>query len=263
MTFEEFIHNSFLVKLAAAALEILVGFLLAPLIKKMILKLDKRGVDAGVLTFTASCTSIGIRAFAIIIALAQIGVDMSVAVGAFSAIGLGISLALKENMANVAGGMQILMTRPFKVGDYISCQSQEGTVKEIEIMFTTMQTINNQEIIIPNASLVTSTITNYSRYPNRRLVQGVPVSCSADYETFRAQMLDWMNADSRILKDPAPKTVINGFTENGEGMIINLVCYARNEDFWDMKYDLLQAVQQKRTALHLDPPVQMIEVKQG
>lgn len=261
MNWSNLFHNSFLIKCGAGALEILVGFLLAPVVKRAILRLEKRGVDAGILTFTASCAGIAVRIFAIIIALAQIGVDMSVAVGAFSAVGLGISLALKENMANVAGGMQILMTRPFTVGDYIACGSQEGTVREIEIMFTTLQTFNNQEVIIPNSVLVTSTIMNYSKYPTRRIVISVPVSAQADLADFRAAMLSLMAQDPRILKDPAAKTVVAGFTENGDGVKVNLVCYTENSDFWDVQFDLLQKIQARRAALSLQGPVQIVQVE--
>lgn len=261
MSWEAFIHNNFLVKLAVAALELVVGFFLGPMVKNMIMRLQNRkGVDEGVLTFTGSVASILIRLLAIIIALGQIGVDMSVVVGAFSAVGLGISLALKDNMANVASGLQILITRPFRVGDYIACKEMEGTVMSVEIMFTTLETFDNQLVVIPNRELIANAVTNYSVYPSRRLVLKVPVSLFSDVEEFRARALSIMQTNSKVLKDPAPKTVIGDYTPSGTGIEVGLVCYSTIEDFWDMKFELQEAVQTMRRELGINAPKDYVEV---
>lgn len=261
MSWEQFISNNFLVKLAAAIVELVIGFFLGPLCKRMILKLNKRkGVDEGVLTFTGSFISIFIRILAVIIALGQIGADITAVVGIFSAMGLGVSLALKENMANVAGGLQILLTKPFKVGDYIACGSQEGTVVEIEIMFSTLKTFDNQLIVIPNSMLVSSMLINYSAYPSRRIVAQIPVGATGDYEAFRQKLLALMEANPNILKDPAPHTVIGDLNEQGNALPVKVLCYTLNEHYWDVKFQLNDQIHALRRQMKLEPPASYVEV---
>lgn len=243
-------------------MELVIGFSIAPLARKAILNLHtKRGVDQGVLTFSGSVVSIAIRFIAVIIALGQIGVDMTVVVGAFSAVGLGVSLALKENMSNVAGGMQILITKPFVVGDYIQIGTLEGTVKEIEIMFTTLQTFDNQQVVVPNSQLISNAITNYTKYASRRIIIEVPVSVSMDLESFREGMVQIMKAEPRVLTDPAPKTVVGDYTADGHGVFVKLACYTTNDDYWDVKFDLADRVHKLQNEMKMTPPVDLVEVK--
>lgn len=261
MTWDAFIHNNFLIKLAAAIVELLVGYFLGPFIKRQIMRFhNRKGVEEGVLTFTGSFANIFIRILAVIIALGQIGVDMSVAVGAFSALGLGISLALKDNMANVAGGLEILVTKPFKVGDYIECESLEGTVQAIEIMFTTLVTFDHQEVVIPNATLISSPVTNYSSLPSRRIVIAVPLSIQDDFENFRKQLQALMERESGVLNVPAPKTVVGDYTANGMGIQIKTVCYSLTDNYWDVLFDLKEKIEAIRKAESLNPPVDLIQV---
>ena len=133
-----------LIRIGTTLLIVAAGFILGPVLKKGIIKLSKNASDKGALTFIGSAVSLLTKIAGIIIALSQLGVNTNVIVGAFSAAGLGISLALKDNMANVAGGMQILFTRPFMVGDYISVENKEGTVVRIELMFTVVKTPSAQ-----------------------------------------------------------------------------------------------------------------------
>lgn len=256
-------NNEFIIKLLMAAAELAAGFLLAPFIRSLILRLKVKGVDTGVLTFTSSAASILIKFLAIVVALAQIGVDVSMIVGAFSAIGLGVSLAMKESMANVAGGLQILINKPFKVGDYIAMGDVEGTCMQIEIMYSILETVNKQQVIIPNASLCSNTLINYSEYPLRRIVISVPVGVDCDYRTLRAKLFDLMDSDSRVEKDPLPKTVIAGFSDSGYGMKINMICYCDRLDYWDLLYMLNEQVHEILYALDIKAPVQMISFQQS
>lgn len=261
MTWNEFVSNNFLVRLAAAAAELLIGFFLGPFCKRLILKLNKRkGMDEGVLTFTGSFINIFIRILSIIIALGQIGADITAVVGIFSAMGLGVSLALKENMANVAGGLQILLTKPFKVGDYIACGTEEGTVVEIEIMFSTLKTFDNQLVVIPNSMLVSSMLINYSAYPSRRIVTQIPVSAVGDYQSFRDRLMHLMESHAQVLKDPAPHTVIGDITPQGNSLSIKAICYTLNDHYWDVKFELNEQIQALRAQMELEAPASLVEM---
>lgn len=260
MDWNELLQSGFLIKVAAAIIELIIGMFLARWVRNWILKMKPIGMDKGVLTFGASAAGILVTVLAIIIALGQIGVNLDILIGAFSAVGLGVSLALKESMANVAGGLQILLTRPFKVGDYIEYGETGGTVKQIELMFTSLQTPNLQQVVIPNASLVSGEITNYSAYPNRRIVISVPISTGADYRSFRAEAQDLLEQTDKILKDPAPKTAVSGFTASGNGMTINVICYSRTSDYWDMVYYLYESLQALLQKVSVDQPVDLIKI---
>ncbi|MCF0260050.1 MAG: mechanosensitive ion channel [Erysipelotrichaceae bacterium] len=239
---------------------LIVGFFLGPVVRNAIVKMKGKHIDKGLVTFTASLASTFIRFLAALIALAQLGVNMDVIVAGLSAVGLGISLALKENMANVAGGMQILLTRPFVVGDYIGIEGEEGSVKKIEIMFTTMETPNGQEVIVPNSTLVSKTILNFTENKKRRIVIDVPVSSEGSYEQFRQEMVKTMGAEPKVYASPAPVTAVNGFTPSGNGMIIRCMCYCDNTDYWEVYYDLNEKMQILRTQLKLTPPVSITQV---
>ncbi len=257
------LQNSYLVKVIAAIIEVIISFFLGPFVKRQIMRLhNQKGVDEGVLTFTGSLANTAIRFIGFIIALGQLGVDMSVVVGAFSAVGLGVSLALKENMSNVASGMQILITKPFKVGDYIACDGLEGTVTAIEIMFTTLKTVDNQQVVIPNAILISQSVVNYSLYPTRRINIIVPISCLDDYEGFRLKAQDIMEAQSGVLADPVPKTVVGTYTPDGRAIQIKLVCYAQNGNYWDTYYALTNKIEVLRKEIALHPPIDLIQVVQ-
>lgn len=261
MNWESLLNNSFLIKLLVAVVEVLVGFVLGPLAKRLLLRLSNRkGVDEGVLTFTGSFLSLFVRVLAVVIALGQLGADMTAVIGIFSAMGLGISLALKESMANVAGGLQILLTKPFGVGDYISCQDQEGTVQEIELMFTTLQTFNNQLIVVPNSILVSNSLINYTKYPTRRLVLPIPVAVMKDADAFCAAMQKEMENNPKILKSPAPRMVVGDYTADGKGVEINAICYTLNDNYWEEKYAQSAKMQELRKTFNLEPPISVVSL---
>lgn len=244
---EELIKNSFWIDLLAAIAEIAVGFFLGSFVKNIISKFQNaKGtlVDQGVLTFTGSAVNISIRIIAIVIALAQIGVNMSVVVGAVSALGLGVSLALRENMANVASGIQILMTKPFRIGDYIQNEEFEGTVKTIEIMFTTLETFDLQEVVIPNAQLISTPIVNYSISPSRRVSFIVPVSRTCSYDQIQNEIQTMLENETGVLKDPKPMTVVADYSTNGKSLMIRVICFANQEDYWTVLANVRNRVEQ-------------------
>lgn len=252
--------STFLIKLAYSAFIIFIAFLIGPRLKRLIEKGAKHPNEKGAVTFIGSLVSIGTKALGIIVALGQMGVDTSVIVGAFSALGLGISLALKNNMSNVAGGLQIILTKPFTVGDYISIGDKEGTVLKIETMFTTLATYSGQDVIIPNSSCVSEIIVNYSIQPNRRIAIQIPVSLHTDVEAFQEEINKIMNADERILKDPAPHSALTSFSANGQGIVVTAYSYTPIEQYWDVLYDLNLAFQKKRLDANIAQPYDSIQI---
>lgn len=144
--------------------EVGVGLILGPNVKRLILRLARKSPDKGILTFMSSAANVVIIGISILLAAEALGVKMNSVIALLSALGLGVALALKENMANVAGGIQILITKPFEVGSYVKVGQYEGTVIGVEMMYTTIVTNCMEEIVIPNSNMVSNTIVNYSRF---------------------------------------------------------------------------------------------------
>lgn len=184
--------------------EVLAGLILAPLVRRSILKMARKAPDKGLATFLASLSSVAIITMTVLLALEQLGIRMTGTLSLISAIGLGLTLALKENMSNVAGGIQILLTRPFSVGDYIKVSSHQGTVSSIELMYTTIRTDNGKEVIIPNSVLVQDLITNWSREPLMQMTVHfqVAVPCDLQEALDQARKLTagcpWLSPDPKI-----------------------------------------------------------------
>ena len=240
------------IQLSIALVIVLIGFVLGPFVRSGIIRLSKNASDKGLMTFMGSACNLSIKVIAVVIALQQLHVEMSLIVGAFSAMGLGISLALKNNMANVAAGIQLIFTHPFKVGDYIQIGEHEGRVVRIETMFTTLLTNSNQEVLLPNLDCVSQVIKNYSTMPYRRIFVEVPVSLSTDVDAFCRAILAEMKQDSRILKDPAASCVMTQFIADGSGIMIGIYCFTSFENYWDVLYDLNLSVQKKRLDMHIE-----------
>lgn len=207
-------------KLWIPIVEVIAGIVIGPYIKKLILKMSKKSLDKGAMTFLASAANVVIIVSAFIIAAEQLGMKLNSIVSLLSALGLGISLALKGNMANVAGGLQILITKPFKVGDYIRISNHKGIVTTIELMFTTIRTDNGKEVVIPNNLLVTDMLTNYSKEPSRRISIQFPVPVPADLETIEKQALEIASKNEYLLKDPQPSVTVQGFAEGYINMLL-------------------------------------------
>lgn len=249
----------FAMKAGAAVLEIMAGFYLGPKIKHLILNLSTKKIDAGVLTFLSSLANIGIKALAIIIALSQLGIDMNVMVGLFSAVGLGVSLALQNNMANLASGIQILLTKPFVVGDLISVDGNDGNVQKIELMFTTLVTFNKQEVVIPNSVLVNNSLINYTQEQNRRVVITVELPTDYNPAEFKEEILALANNHPSVLKDPAASVVTSAL--NFKYVEVTLFAYTLLADYYPTFTDLNQQVLEKKLEMNIPQPYTRIKME--
>ena len=152
-------------RLAASVLLFGLGWWLSNVVTRLMRRAVTRAKgDAGVTTFLSSLLNILLKVIISIMAIAQLGVDVTSLIAAIGTAGLAVGLAMKDNMSNVASGAQIVLTGPFHVGDYLSvpAESVEGTVERIEMMYTTLRTFDNKEVVLPNMKLTSSTIVNYT-----------------------------------------------------------------------------------------------------
>lgn len=234
------LHNyDLMIKILLAIAEVAGAFLIGSLVKTMILKMANKALNKGIMTFFASFCNVTIKIVGIIVALDQIGVAMNIIIGALSAFGVGISLALKDNMASVASGLQILLTKPFKVGDIVKVGHHEGRVESIEMTYITLLTRDNQIDIVPNNKVISKTVKNYSNEPNRKInfEMDVPNDQVSEYIELLEHSAEKC---SLINSDPKPVAFITDYQLNQA--TLNLTCYAKQENYWDAYKQILSQI---------------------
>lgn len=251
------IHADLLWNILLGSVEMLVFYFLGTLIQRLVNHLSRRARNRGVWTFMASFANIFCKLVGVIIMLDQMGVSMNLIIGALSALGVGISLALKDNMASVAGGLQLLLTKPFKVGDYIKMGKHEGQVKSIEITFTTLNTRNNEEVVIPNNSLIIKSITNYSNEPERRVVINYPSNKNDIYKNERELLIAAENSQL-VLKKPEPSVRIVSYTLDGANL--ELLAYTLPENYWQCSSEIMSNIHRLQSFGLIDAAGQATEV---
>jgi len=203
---------AYLPKLAIGIAVWLVGsWLIDRIIKVVKTSLAHRNFDVSLESFLLNLSSIGLKAFLIITVAEQLGFQTTLFVTILGAISLAIGLALQGTLANFAGGVLILVFRPFKVGDFIEAQGQSGRVTEIQIFNTVLLALNSKTIIIPNGILSNGTIVNTTRVGSLLFELKIEVDRKSSLEQIRRIILPIMDNDTRILKDPAPSVGVSGF----------------------------------------------------
>ncbi|WLI13914.1 MULTISPECIES: mechanosensitive ion channel family protein [Pseudomonas] len=192
-----------------------------------------RNADLALQGFISSLANIILKVLLIVSVASMIGVETTSFVAAIGAAGLAIGLALQGSLANFAGGVLILLFRPFRIGDWIEAQGVAGTVDNIQIFHTVLRTGDNKTIIVPNGVLSNGIITNTNRQPTRKVVFDVGVAYEADLQKARHVLLD-LAKDERVLADPAPQAVIS--TLGDSSITVSLRVWVKTADYWDVMF---------------------------
>ncbi len=235
---------SFGMKIIAALVVLFVGRKLIKFVKKWI-KTSHRfdSVDAGVRTFLSSFLSIALNIFLFISIAMILGIPTTSFITALASCGVAIGLALQGALSNLAGGIMILIFKPFKVDDYIVTPSASGTVFGISIMYTTLKTPDNKVITIPNGTLTNSVVENYSASKERRVDFVFTTDYNCDIEKVKSVLLDTANRNELVLKDPAPFARLSNHGESSLEFTLRVWCKA--DDYWTVNFDLLEAVKKE------------------
>lgn len=229
-------------RLIGAVLIYVIGRFIIKQLNKLLSKLlERRKLEVSVQTFLKSLTSLLlnlIMAFAIV---AKLGVETTSFAAVLASAGVAIGMALSGNLANFAGGLIILVFKPFKVGDYIDAQSGvSGTVQEIQIFHTILRMVDNRIIYVPNGSLSSNAITNYNKQETRRAEWVFGVEYGEDYEKVKSVLERLIEADPRILKDPAPFIGLSSLSASS--VDIKVRAWAKTSDYWDVVFDFNKTV---------------------
>jgi len=210
-----------------------------------------RNADLALQGFISTLANIIMKILLLVSVASMIGIETTSFVAAIGAAGLAIGLALQGSLANFAGGVLILLFRPFRIGDWIEAQGVSGTVDSIQIFHTVLRTGDNKTVIIPNGSLSNGIITNTNRQPTRKVVFDVGVDYEADLQKARNVLLELAN-DPRVLPDPAPQAVISTLGESS--ITVSLRLWTKTADYWDVMFMLNERTRDRLKAEGIDIP---------
>ncbi|VVN74814.1 Small-conductance mechanosensitive channel [Pseudomonas fluorescens] len=210
-----------------------------------------RNADLALQGFISSLANIILKVLLIVSVASMIGVETTSFVAAIGAAGLAIGLALQGSLANFAGGVLILLFRPFRIGDWIEAQGVAGTVDSIQIFHTVLRTGDNKTVILPNGNLSNGIITNTNRQPTRKVVFDVGVDYEADLQKARQVLLD-LAKDERVLQDPEPQAVIS--TLGDSSITVSLRVWVKTADYWDVMFMFNEQSRDRLKAAGIDIP---------
>lgn len=200
-------------------------------IRKLI---HKKGYDKTIENFAISLISIGLKILLVILVITQLGFETTSLVAVIGAAGLAIGLALQGSLSNFAGGVLILVLKPFKVGDWIEAKGVQGTVKETSLFYTKLLTFGNQLAIIPNGQLTNDNIINYTAEGKRRAGITIGISYSSNIKLAKDILLNLLNEQEKILKDPAPAVVVTELADSAVNLSVRF--WALNDDYWNCSF---------------------------
>lgn len=228
-------------RLVGAIIFLIVGFWITGKIGSMLHNLmDKREFDPSLRSFLHSFINIVLKILVVITILSLVGVPMTSFIAILGAASLAVGLALSGTLQNFAGGVLILILKPFKVGQFIEAQGFMGTVKEIQIFNTILQTPDNLKIVIPNGGLATSSLINYSAHETRRAQWVFGIAYGDNFQKAQQVLQRILDEDPRVLKDPAPLIFLSNL--NDSSVDITVRAWATLDDFWPLNFDIHEKV---------------------
>lgn len=262
---EEFLDHSidvllqFSVKIVSALVVLGVGILIIRLIKGVVQKIvDKKEVDPTVSGFLLNMISWLLKLLLFIAVISKLGVETSSFVAVLGAMGLAIGLSLQGSLSNFTGGLLIIMFKPFKVGDSIEAQGVAGTVKRIQVFNTQINSDNNQAIFIPNGILSNGTVINYSKEPNRRANLKITVATDNDLRKVNEVLLQVLNNNPKVLKNPAPAVVLADIVEGSAVFYVRP--WSARKEFSAMVSEVLFGIKEALEREKIKTPTQSLEV---
>ncbi len=228
-------------KLILAILVLIIGLWIIKGIKKLVTKaLQKGQVEISLQKFLISMITVLLKVLLFISVASMVGIATTSFIAILGAVTFAIGLALQGSMSNFAGGILILLLKPFKVGDIIEAQGFVGKVHEIQIFNTIMKTFDNKMIFIPNGTLSNGNITNYSKEPIRRVDMTFGIGYGDDIKRAKEVLAGLIKEDARILKDPAPLIAVSSLGDSSVNFAVKVWC--DNAEYWNVYFDMQEKV---------------------
>ena len=231
-------------KLVLAILLLVVGIIIINSFSRFLRKImKKRNVDPTLVPFLVGLVSTLLKVMLIISVVDIMGVKTTSFIAVLGAAGLAIGLALQGSLSNFAGGVLILILKPYRVGDYIEAQGNAGTVKAVQIFNTVLNTPDNRRVFIPNGAISSGTITNFSVEETRRMDLVFGIGYDDDLEKAKNVLQEMAAADERLLTDPAPFIAVKELADSSVNLVVRIWC--KKEDYWDVHFDWQNKVKQR------------------
>lgn len=252
---------SFGIKVIISLIVFFVGRMVINWVRKIVRKAFERSkADEGVAQFVDSLLKFGLYAILIFSIATNLGVDTASVAAIIASAGVAVGLALQGSLSNFAGGVLILLLKPFTVGDYIieDNHKNEGTVKEIQLFYTKLTTIDNKTIIIPNGMLSNNSLTNVTEKDERRLDLKIGISYEADLRKAKELIRNLIDKEARINQD---KEILIFVDELGESaVILGVRAWVKTDDFWDVKWQFFEDVKLAMDEAGIEIPYQQVEI---
>ena len=229
------------IRIAMALIFFLIGVQCIKFLRRIIKRsLERANADVGVSQFIDSFIKIGTYAILVMLIATSFGVDAASIIAVFGSAGVALGLALQGSLSNLAGGVLILILKPFKVGDYIieDSNKNEGTVTEIQIFYTKLTTPDNKTIVLPNGTLANSSLTNVTHAPYRRNEIKIGISYDSDIRTAKAILQKMLDEDIAVMQDMEKIVFVDDLADSS--VVIGVRCWFKNEDFWPGRWRLIE-----------------------
>lgn len=228
-------------RLVGVLVTLIVGWWVIKVIQNSLRKtFEKREIEKSLRGFLNSLIGIALKTMLLISVVGMLGVEMTSFIAVLGAVGLAIGMALSGTLQNFAGGVMILLFKPFKAGDYIQAQGHSGTVNEIQIFNTILKTPDNKTIIIPNGGLSTGSMINFSTEPRRRVDFVFGIGYGDDVAKAKQVLADLIEQDDRILKEPAPFIALTELGDSSVNLVVRVWAEAKN--YWGIYFDMNEKV---------------------
>ena len=247
-------------KLIAAIIVLIVGSLVIKAVKKALVRADKISrLEKTVQSFVKSFIGIVLYAVLIIIVIGILGIPMASVVAVLASCGLAVGLSLQGALGNLAGGLMILIFKPFRVGDYISSSGAEGTVREISVLYTSVITVDNKRITVPNGDLMNSNVTNYSCEALRRVDLDFKLTNDCDENFAKGVLLKAAEETTGVLSSPEPFARLSAVDD--DTFIFTVRAWCDSAKYWDVYFDLIENCAKALGANGIDDPEERIAVR--
>jgi len=233
------------IKLLAAIAVLIVGLIVIRWLTRLVVKLMKRGnVNESLIPFLRSITSILLKVMLVISVMGMVGIEMTSFIAVLGAAGLAVGLALQGTLQNFAGGVMILLFKPYEVGDFIEAQGYMGTVKEIQIFTTVLLTPDNRKVIIPNSPLATNSLTNFSAMDTRRIDFSFGIGYSDSIDKAKDILMEMAQKDERILKqDGTPAVMVEALADSSVNLKLRV--WLKSSDYWNVFFEFTEAAKKQ------------------
>lgn len=231
-------------RIIGALIVLIIGMWIAKMVKKGIVKvMEKRKVDATLISFCSSLLYMAMQIFVIVAALEKLNIRTTSFIAILGAAGLAIGLALQGSLANFAAGVLMIIFKPIKVGDFVEAGGVIGGVVEIGIFTTVLKSPDNKKIIIPNSGVTGGNITNFNVNGTRRIEIIAGISYDDDIDKAKAILNDIVASDDRILKDPAPQVAMSEMADSSVNFVVRP--WVKPDDYWGVFFDTTETIKKK------------------